>query len=625
VSEYDFGSDAVDTTSEPAATGGSTPRSPRAVTAMAAGGQRLAGYGRRFAGRGRKFAGQVKRGLARRARKTLAGLPRPSLPKRQIEGIPASTLATQRRRLAGRRTFDRDDLDAVARLLESADEVVPIREAFARREAWPERFLAMRHDMDHDVENSVRLAEWEAAHGWRSTYYVLHGDWYWGTDPVGEPSKLVLRALDRIASLGHEIGLHNNVLTLALRTGRDPREILESALGSLRRHGFDVTGSVAHGDPLCHAAGYVNYEIFAEHTSPTGLAADRTISYDDPTTGAHYRLDLRPVPMADFGLEYEANTIGHTLYLSDTGGHWSVPFDGMAERFRTEGGFLQVLMHPVWWALSGENVKRRPAIVPIATSAAEAASGSGAEFRVVVRGDCCSRRAISMNPDLFGGNPVMARDEKARTDFFLDHLSVGSATREDVVRLLDVDAMSPSLRQYALGQTDRTTLSEGSARLLAMDDYSDMNFAAWRNRRQGWKLWVHPKFIRDRAAFEREYEPVGQLSFEDSLQLHTDLIERYRARNGHIPVMYLHQPIAYYPKLDPRADFRRLGLELERTVPDVYFGDIADADLDPDDLGSCGPGKTLHFTGPTYRKMIDVALQKGLAQWLTPAPSNSTS
>ena len=28
-------------------------------------------------------------------------------------------------------------------------------------------------------------------------------------------------------------------------------------------------------------------------------------------------------PMADFGLEYEANFIGHTRYLSDTGGRWS--------------------------------------------------------------------------------------------------------------------------------------------------------------------------------------------------------------------------------------------------------------------------------------------------------------
>ena len=56
--------------------------------------------------------------------------------------------------------------------------------------------------------------------------------------------------------------------------------------------------------------------------------------------------------------------------------------------------------------------------------------------------------------DLFGGNPQMVRDEKARTDFFLDHLTVGSPSRDDVIEWLDVDRMGKSLHQYALGQTD---------------------------------------------------------------------------------------------------------------------------------------------------------------------------
>ena len=41
-------------------------------------------------------------------------------------------------------------------------------------------------------------------------------------------------------------------------------------------------------------------------------------------------------------------------------------------------------------------------------------------------------------------------------------------------------------------------------------------------------------------------------------------------------------------------------------------------------MGSCGPGQTLHFTGPTYRKMIQVALEKGLAEWL-PSPNVTTA
>ena len=136
----------------------------------------------------------------------------------------------------------------------------------------------------------------------------------------------MLRALDRIASLGHEIGLHNNAITLALLTGEDPHRILDRDLSALRRHGFEIDGSVAHGDPLCHKVGYVNNEIFNECPRPELGGPDRVIAFDDPATKTHYRLELHPRPMADFGLTYEANFIGHTRYLTDTGGRWNPPF-----------------------------------------------------------------------------------------------------------------------------------------------------------------------------------------------------------------------------------------------------------------------------------------------------------
>ncbi len=572
--------------------------------------------------RGRRYAGRVRRGGVRRIKTIAQQIPHPRLPERSTDGIRNSVLAGKRSELAGKRTFGPHDLERLARLLERADDVVPIREAFARRADWPERFIALRHDMDHDVENSVRLAEWESQRGFRSTYYVLHGDWYWGGPAARQPSTFVLRALDRIASLGHEIGLHNNAITIALLTGDDPHAVLDRDLSALRQHGFDIIGSVAHGDPLCHSVGYVNNEVFTECARPAMGTADRLLTYVDSASGGPRSLRLQPRSMAEFGLTHEANYIGHTIYLSDTGGHWSVPFEQVDERITGEGGFLQALVHPVWWAMSGEVVKSRPTIVAAAEpSAATIGDPTAPSFPIVVRGDCCSRRAIDLNRDLFGGHPVMVRDEKARTDFFVDHLTVGSPTRDDVTRHLDVDRMGKSLRTYALGQTDRTTMDASEAKLLVLDNYSDMNFSAWRNRAAGWKLWIHPAYLRDREAFERSFESVGQLSFDGSLEAQIRLIEHYRSRLGPVPVLYLHQPIAYYRKLEPRSEFRRLGQELERAVPDVFAGDVHDGELEPDDMGSCGPGQTLHFSGLTYRKMISVALDKGLAEWFTPRKS----
>ena len=264
--------------------------------------------------RARRLAGRVKRGTARRTKVIAGSLPAVHLPDRRTDDIANSVLSAKRRELAAKRSFGPGDLEQLAGLLTMADEVVPIREAFARRDDWPERFVALRHDMDHDVENAVRMAEWEAEHGFRSTYYVLHGDWYWGGPSRTEPSAFVLRALDRIASLGHEIGLHNNAITLALATGEDPHRILDRDLSALRRHGFEIDGSVAHGDPLCRKIGYVNNEIFDECPRPELGGPDRVIAFDDPATKTHYRLELHPRPMADFGLTHEANTIG-TAYL----------------------------------------------------------------------------------------------------------------------------------------------------------------------------------------------------------------------------------------------------------------------------------------------------------------------
>lgn len=573
----------------------------------------------------RRFAGRLRRGLKRRGTKLLRQIPVPRLPEGSTDGISNAVLRTKRQEVESRRTFGDHDLRRLQILLERSDEIVPVAEAFARRDDWPERFATVRHDMDHDLENAVKFAEWEAARGIRATYYVLHGDWYWGGPAASTPSAMVLRALDHIASLGHEIGLHNNAVALALQTGLDPFAILERDLAALRRHGFPVTGSVAHGDTICHAAGFINNEIFTECFRPATHPPDRTLTWTDgsrPPTS----LQLRQRPMADFGLEYEANNVGATRSLSDTGGRWNQPFAVVDAAYGAEGGFIQLLVHPVWWALSGEMVKPRPTIVPLAEpSAAAIGDPSAAPFDIVVRGDCCSRRAIDLNRDLFGGNPRMVRDEKARTDFFLDDLTLGSPTHEDVVRLLDVDRMGTSLRRYALGQIERTTLHAERARLLVIDNYSDMNFGAWQHREHGWKLWVHPAYLRDREAFEREFVDVKRLSFDQSVAAHVALIEEYRRRYGDVPVLYLHQPVAYYRKLESRLDFRGIGRELEKTLPNVFAGDVDDGELDPDDMGSCGPGQTLHFTGPTYRKMIQVALEKGLAEWLSPKATATPS
>lgn len=216
-------------------------------------------------------------------------------------------------------------------LLSRALRVVPMRDVYeGDRHSL---VIGLRHDMDNFLRGSVELAEWEAERGYRATYFVLHDSPYW--DDLALPA-----ALEHIADLGHEIGLHANGIAEALRGGGDPDEVLFSALERLRGWGHDVIGVVAHGDHLCGQFGFVNDEQFTECARPKMGDPDRWLSDV---------VQLRPRPLSDFGLEYESYRLGRALYLSDSGGYWTPDFYEVVESFPTTKGQLHILQHPCWW------------------------------------------------------------------------------------------------------------------------------------------------------------------------------------------------------------------------------------------------------------------------------------
>jgi hypothetical protein len=242
---------------------------------------------------------------------------------------------------------DLDELDE--RLLAVATSVVAMQEVHAGNR--DPNVIGMRHDLDagHALATAVKIARWEADRGYRSTYYILHTSPYWRAPGFGE-------ALDEIAVLGHEIGIHSNALAEALRTGRDPDLILDEALTTLRGYGFQIRGVAGHGDPFCNRdrgegeITFANDEQFIECARPQEGPPDRTI------TRGNISLTLRPRPLADFGLDYEALVLGLPLpwRISDSGGKWLNPgwdetVDRWATRTEVVGRQLHFLLHPDWW------------------------------------------------------------------------------------------------------------------------------------------------------------------------------------------------------------------------------------------------------------------------------------
>ena len=201
-------------------------------------------------------------------------------------------------------------------------DVVPMREL-----ARGAGDLALRHDVDDRLASALVLARLEADRGLRATYFVLHTAPYWD-----EPD--LLPRLLRLQELGHEVGFHNDLVTLERVRGVDVAEYAPRALERLRSGGLDVVGAAAHGSPWCHRLGYHNNYVFS--------------GWDEPVPGFPNAEVRRKLDPASLGLEYEAYHVPHDLYRSDSsfedGRRWH------PERLElTPGRRTIVLVHPCHW------------------------------------------------------------------------------------------------------------------------------------------------------------------------------------------------------------------------------------------------------------------------------------
>jgi hypothetical protein len=227
-------------------------------------------------------------------------------------------------------------------------ELLTLRQ-LAAAEAGECVLVGLRHDVDERLDSAIRLAELEHSRRIHATYFVLHTAGYYGPSPGStEHDRRLFPALRRLQELGHEVGLHNDLVTLQLVYDIDPVEYLSTELHWLRDNGIDVVGTAAHGAWHAHRLGFHNNEFFLDW--PEAVPGGRT-SRGRIRVGGRER-ELRRGRLADFGLAYEAYHLDEDRYFSDA------RFDSRGRRWHPDlleldelrpGERVILLLHPCHW------------------------------------------------------------------------------------------------------------------------------------------------------------------------------------------------------------------------------------------------------------------------------------
>ncbi len=202
--------------------------------------------------------------------------------------------------------------------------------------------VCLRHDVDAQIFKAQEMAEIEYFMGIKTTYYILATSPYYGRFINGKMvrNKCMEGAYLKLKYFGHEIGIHNDMLTAMIKYHYDPLVFNQEELDFYSSIGIPIYGTASHGSYIAQQT-VANYQIFSD------FARKANVEYNGET----YQLGQHS--LADFGFTYEAYFIDHNKYYSEAGGDWNFDddYDGMMNALRNSvpGDRIEILTHPAYW------------------------------------------------------------------------------------------------------------------------------------------------------------------------------------------------------------------------------------------------------------------------------------
>ena len=218
-----------------------------------------------------------------------------------------------------------------------------------------EKRLLIRHDIDYDPWTAEKMAVIESENNLQATYFVLHTASYFKNK-----FKQTMEICRNIQSMGHEIGIHNDLISDYLIKGKDPKENLTELLKVFEGEGITISGSASHGSSFVQKLNnnldknafitYRNYLVFSELLNKALLNSPERRQPPHPKFNRR-ELSLPCLSMNEFELKYESYFVHFDHYVSDTARRfWASGSDPITTLKQLENSdTLQCLFHPIWW------------------------------------------------------------------------------------------------------------------------------------------------------------------------------------------------------------------------------------------------------------------------------------
>ena len=214
--------------------------------------------------------------------------------------------------------------------------------------------FALRHDVDYDIKGALEMAKIEYQNNIRSTYFILHTASYYGVTKKGyfNHNEKIIPILKKIQNeYGHEIGWHNDLVTLELIYGINPVEYLKEELQWLRDNGIKILGTATHGSVHCQKYKYHNKYFFHEFSNKLeDLPNNEFVILNDR------KVFITKGHLEEFGFEFEAYHLDHSFEYADcfrmreSQKRWHL--ENLVLKAFKQGSKVIILTHPIHWAHS---------------------------------------------------------------------------------------------------------------------------------------------------------------------------------------------------------------------------------------------------------------------------------